>query len=563
MSGAVLNEVQPEKILKELEALWVDLGKADPDKKNAVLRACAMTLIVVLEQDEDAQTAGETLAELMHENPSRAIVLRIDPEEGDRLQAQVLAQCWMPFGRRQQICCEQIEISASVSRVEEIPRIVMGVMVPDLPVVMWCRSARIYSDHRFSQLLPLVDKLIVDTTTFSKPENGLAFVRDLNRQRVVADLAWTRLTAWRERIALLFDGQANLSLLKNITDVSIRHGGSSPTVASRYMAGWLRSTLPSPARIRFESIPTESSEVAGIEFKGAGIEASIHFDGSWAQLKINGRVDRAASPPRPDWRLLREELSILGRDPIFDNSVRMSVEHEIFPDPAGAASACAKRIEAILSERLEQSPVASIAVSGGSTPKLLFESLRSSHLDWKRIHWFWVDERAVPPDDPGSNYLLAQTAILGPEGIPTANIHRIRGEANLEQASSEYAADLRAFFQLSSGQIPEFDVIHLGMGEEGHTASLFPGEPLIQDRTKLTAVVSAPKAPHCRVTLLPGVILAARHILMLVAGKDKAWALQSVFGNRRDPSHWPAQLVLDGARDVRWFLDQEAAAGLR
>lgn len=557
MPGDVIADVQPERILKELEALWVDLGKADPEKKAAVLRACAMTFIVVLEQDEDAQSAGETLAELIHENPSRAIVLRIDPNEGDQLEARVLAQCWMPFGRRQQICCEQIEISASVSRLDEIPRIVMGLTVADLPVVLWCRGARLYSDPRFAHLLPLIDKLIVDTETLSRPEDAVAFVRNMSSQRVVADLTWTRLTPWREMVAVLFDEPQRRKLLANIEDVTVRHTGSTAPVSARYLAGWLRASMPSPARIRFES-----AAQPGIVFQGPGVDASIQLDGGWAELRLNGCSDRAAFPDRSNWQLLREEIAILGRDAVFDNSVRMSAEQEVYPTPAGAADACAKRIEAILAERLQAAPRASIAVSGGSTPKLLFEALCSAHLDWKRIHWFWVDERAVPPEDENSNYSLANRAILTPAAIPAANIHRIHGEKPPEQAALEYAAEIRGFFQLKPGEMPEFDVIHLGMGDEGHTASLFPGEPLVEDRENLTAVVSTPKPPHVRVTLLPGVILAARHIVILVAGADKCWALKSVFGNLRNPLRWPAQMVVEGARDVRWFVDEKAARGL-
>ncbi len=167
-----LSSVQPEKILKELEKLWIEMGQGEPDKSNPVLRACSMTFLVALDEDDDAQAAGETLAELMHEHPSRAIVLRIDTRPGETLEAVVLAQCWMPFGRRQQICCEQIEIRASASRLEEVPRIVMGVMVPDLPVVLWCRGAGLCRDERFQKLFPMIDKVIVDSAHFADAAGG-------------------------------------------------------------------------------------------------------------------------------------------------------------------------------------------------------------------------------------------------------------------------------------------------------------------------------------------------------------------------------------------------------
>src|ERR1700681_4932825 len=211
--------VQPERILKDLAKLWVDLGKEDSEKGSAgVLRACAMTLIAAVEQESEAAAVEETLAELMHQHPSRAIVLRVCPEQESALDARVFAQCWMPFGRRQQICCEQIEITAPPSRVDDLPNLVLALTVPDLPVVLWCRSERLLNDPCFQHLFPLASKIIVDTEHFADPATGLAFVRNLNVQsRVVGDLAWTRLTRWREGIAHIFDNRHALQRLNDIT----------------------------------------------------------------------------------------------------------------------------------------------------------------------------------------------------------------------------------------------------------------------------------------------------------------------------------------------------------
>lgn len=237
----------------------------------------------------------------------------------------------------------------------------------------------------------------------------------------------------------------------------------------------------------------------------------------------------------------------------------MSVAKEVFADERAAAAACAERMERILSMRLGETERVAIAVSGGTTPKAMFETLRASRIDWGRVHWFWVDERCVAADDPGSNYGMTREAILDPAKIPEANIHRIQGERGPQLAAERYAEELRAFFGLGEGQFPEFDIVHLGMGEEGHTGSLFPGEPMIADLKNLTAAVSAPKAPHERATLLPRVIQAARHVLPLAAGAEKAWAAGKVFGTEYDPLHWPAQMVMRETRDVCWFLDRAAA----
>src|SRR5438094_770354 len=168
--------VQPERILKDLAKLWVDLAKEDSEKgSSGVLRACAMTLIAAVEEEADAASVGETLAELMHQHPSRAIVLRVCAEQESALDARVFAQCWMPFGRRQQICCEQVEITASPSRVDDLPKLVLGLTVPDLPVVLWCRSERLANDASFQQLFPLATKIIVDTERFAHSGGGLSF----------------------------------------------------------------------------------------------------------------------------------------------------------------------------------------------------------------------------------------------------------------------------------------------------------------------------------------------------------------------------------------------------
>src|SRR5947209_9729460 len=255
--------VQPERILKDLAKLWVDLGKEDSQKGSAgVLRACAMTLIAAVEEQADAAAVGETLAELMHQHPSRAIVLRVCADQESALDARVFAQCWMPFGRRQQICCEQIEITASPSRVDDLPKLVLGLMVPDLPVVLWCRSERLAKDPNFQHLFPLASKIIVDTehSTPETPQTGRqpgqssgptgpAFIKDPSfRGFNIADLAWTRLTRWRESVAQVFDNEQALRHLPGIGSVTITHSGpdAGQPLPSRliYLSGWLKCTIP-------------------------------------------------------------------------------------------------------------------------------------------------------------------------------------------------------------------------------------------------------------------------------------------------------------------------------
>ena len=238
------------------------------------------------------------------------------------------------------------------------------------------------------------------------------------------------------------------------------------------------------------------------------------------------------------------------------------MNRQIAADPAGAAQNCARRLLEILAHAVASSGRATMAVSGGSTPQPMFDELAKSPFAWDKVHLFWVDERAVPPSDDQSNYRLVCEHFIRPANFPMRNVHRIHGEIDPDQAAKRYRDELKEFFELQRGDFPAFDVIHCGMGEEGHTASLFPGEPHIEDRTGLTAAVFAPKLPHWRITTLPGVLLAAKNTLLLVAGAEKNPALKQVVNGEYDPWTYPVQLIARGGANVEWFLDEAAAAGI-
>jgi len=240
----------------------------------------------------------------------------------------------------------------------------------------------------------------------------------------------------------------------------------------------------------------------------------------------------------------------------------MSVATHAYPSAKAAAEACATRAASLLEDAIRKSGRATFALSGGSTPAHMFDALAAMPLDWTRIHWFWVDERMVPPEDKESNFHLTKQHLFDRISPPPVNIHRIFGELPPDQALAGYEADLRNFFELGPADLPSFDVIHRGIGPEAHTASLFPGSPLIADRTSLAAVVTTPKPPNPRVTLLRGVLERAGHTLMLVAGEDKVDAVRSVFHEPFDPSKYPAQIASVGAAAADWYLDELAARGL-
>ncbi|MGH9614972.1 MAG: 6-phosphogluconolactonase, partial [Bryobacteraceae bacterium] len=170
----------------------------------------------------------------------------------------------------------------------------------------------------------------------------------------------------------------------------------------------------------------------------------------------------------------------------------MSAATHVYPSAKAAAEACGARAARLLEDAIRKSGRATFALSGGSTPIHMFDTLAAMPLDWARIHWFWVDERMVPPENEESTVRLVKQHLFDRVSPPPANIHRIFGELPSEQALAGYESDLRNFFALGPADLPRFDIIHRGMGPETHTASLFPGSPLIADRTGLAAVVTTP-----------------------------------------------------------------------
>lgn len=214
-----------------------------------------------------------------------------------------------------------------------------------------------------------------------------------------------------------------------------------------------------------------------------------------------------------------------------------------------AAEACGAEILRLLSEALRVKPRATLAISGGSSPLLMFQFFARTSFDWSPVHIFWVDERCVPHDDPRSNYKLAFDAWL--HQLPSANLHPVLTDLVPEAAARHYAREIEPFLP--------FDVIHRGMGADAHTASLFPGDPLVNDLTSLTGVARR-EVP--RVTLMPAVLESARHTVILATGADKAEPLRNVLRGPHEPLRYPAQINSIDPVTATWFIDEAAAAGL-
>jgi 6-phosphogluconolactonase len=243
----------------------------------------------------------------------------------------------------------------------------------------------------------------------------------------------------------------------------------------------------------------------------------------------------------------------------------MESEVQVWPDLNALSRAAAQRFAAIAAEAVQVRGRCSVALSGGGTPQALYRLLALSpyreQLLRNNVHFFWGDERCVPPDHPESNYRLAYSALLGPAAVPLENIHRIKGEWQPAQAAQDYAAQLKQFSEAGLAW-PRFDLVLLGMGSEGHTASLFPGPITTAELNEPTLAVTAnyQGRPANRVTLTPRVFNSARNVLFLVAGADKSEALAAVLTGPLEPERWPAQRVRPQQGSVAWFVDQAAAS---
>jgi 6-phosphogluconolactonase len=206
----------------------------------------------------------------------------------------------------------------------------------------------------------------------------------------------------------------------------------------------------------------------------------------------------------------------------------------------------------------------SLCLSGGSTPAAIYEMLGSKFqfsIDWKEMQLFWGDERCVPPDDPASNYAMTARTLLSKLTLKPSQVHRIQGELPPDAAARAYEDELRTHFDLAGGDFPRFDLMLLGLGENSHTASLFPGSPAIHEREHLAVAVEVddPTQRH-RITLTPPVISHAARVMFLVAGAAKAQAVWNILKGPRDVDQFPAQVVAPDHGEVIWLLDKAAAS---
>ncbi|HEV7889512.1 MAG TPA: 6-phosphogluconolactonase [Pyrinomonadaceae bacterium] len=238
---------------------------------------------------------------------------------------------------------------------------------------------------------------------------------------------------------------------------------------------------------------------------------------------------------------------------------------QVFDDAESVARAAAEEFVRLSAEAVEGRGAFSVALSGGTTPRRVYELLASDEyggrVDWPKVHVFFGDERTVPPDHADSNYRMAREALLSRVSIPTENVHRIEGLGDAAANASDYESVMRGFF--GDAEWPRFDLIFLGMGDDGHTASLFPETSALGETRAWVAANWVEKLGAWRITLTAPAINAALRVVFLVTGASKAERLGEVLNGAHDPSRLPSQMIRPRGGALKWYVDRAAAANLR
>lgn len=243
----------------------------------------------------------------------------------------------------------------------------------------------------------------------------------------------------------------------------------------------------------------------------------------------------------------------------------MKPELRIFKDLENLSREAARLFVGQATKAIQERGRFLVALNGGGTPNRLFQLLAAEYrekVDWNNVHVFWGDERCVPPEEAGSNYHQAKEALLDRVSIPQRNIHRVKGELDPASAAKEYAETLGTFADDDLG-FPHFDLVYLGMGEDGHTASLFPGSPVDVREPVLPVTAHYQDRPARRVTLTPIVFNEARMVVFMATGEKKASTLAEVLNGRYNPDLYPAQRINPTNGRLIWLVDDAAAGRLR
>ncbi len=324
-----VTAIDAGRLLGELGEQWRLVGKND----GGVLRACSMTLGVVAGRNRDLQEIGATVAELMHEHPNRTILLRVGDGSAP-VEAHTSIQCWMPFGRQQQICCEQIEIDAGLGSLSDVPPILFGLTVPDLPIAMWCPDLDLALRREIAPVLRLAGKVIIDTSCRSDAGAAWQSIQTLRNDRWrLADLVWARVTRWRE---LVFQTITVRGYRQPPQRARITWAGAPLPPSAMYLAAWLCARMGWQGDLgnhlemecEEEAMPeTGTGRLRSLTISGGECSLRLHRpEGTGMAIEIEGVSAGARFPVFTDSALLHEELGVFGTDRQFEQALEACPE---------------------------------------------------------------------------------------------------------------------------------------------------------------------------------------------------------------------------------------------
>jgi len=591
----------------DIEAGLTALWRQTVGEGVAVLRATTLNLLIITDTPDTALDVLKVVAET---HPCRAIVITPDNSADESpIRATPSLLLHPVFGReiRSQVMCELIMLQAGKGALDRLYSAVQSLTLADQPVFVWhCLPTLTLSDPLFKTLGEGFDTLIVDSSIFTDGESGL---RTLSRlpttshfHASISDLNWQRMQGWRGVLSQQFDPVDDRNAIVAAFSVDIEHRQAH--VGAILLMGWLIDRLgwrvttsldPNiwTARSAYGMVrltlhdSTDETLTTGIhsvtiQSQSKRYQVVYNEAEGCFRLDSNGHLAIMAATPLDVAPLLNLALDSIGRNALYESAlvqanelgvtfdqVRQRAGMVFVEDTDALSRMAARELSLIARNAIRDNGRFTLVLSGGTTPRALFELLATepfrSDMPWAQTHIFWGDERNVPPDHPDSNQRMATEALLSLVSIPPGNIHHISvGSLSAADAAARYAAEIHSFFNLSGDELPQFDLILLGLGDDGHTASLFPHTAaLTADATALFIANEVPQLNTIRLTLTAGVINKAMHVIFLVAGAKKADILYDVMRGPYLPDEYPAQRIHPSKGTLTIIADQAAAARLR
>jgi glucose-6-phosphate dehydrogenase assembly protein OpcA len=325
MGTAGTGTIAPERILRELDEMWTALSADPSGEGEGALRACSLTLVTLAEESEDFSALGETIAALMPEHPARTLMVRLQGACERSLSERVFSQCWRPFGQKRQVCCEQVEINASDAALADLPSVILPLAVPDLPTIVWCRSARVAALPEFGAIAAMAQRVILDGEQMPTAREALALVTSIAAHGArAADLTWTRLTRWRALLSQIFENRQNLAELPRISKVTVTTSGG-PALSACYFGAWVMDVLGDiGVRPEFHMVHSgddSSGELHSIELAAPDWSAELARNDGRLIVTAGGLALCNPCRPATDYSLMEEELRITGRDASFERAL--------------------------------------------------------------------------------------------------------------------------------------------------------------------------------------------------------------------------------------------------